>query len=156
MKGKKNSGVKPGNEYDREYEEKKYEVYLKERYTLIDLEREASTAFDKAIITLSSGSILFSVILVSDIFGAKYVLNLGYLILSWVAFSLSIITILVSFQTSIYSYKRQIDILENEYFGKRENLKNINRTITASLNIISISTFLIGLVLFGIFILLNI
>lgn len=134
----------------------KYKVYLEERKSLVDAEREGSRLFDRAILTLAAGAFGISLAFIRQIVPNIKSGTLFLLICAWAGFSLSILSTLISFLTSQSACSRQRDILEAEYFNsddkRPENkMKNIPAIWTKRLNIISVVSFLAGVILLAIF-----
>lgn len=95
------------------------EIYLEERKSLIDAQQQSYQQFDKAILALSSGGLGLSFIFLKDIVHAEEISQDWLLIISWTLFAFSILSTLVSFLTSQYAYKKQLELLD-DYFIKRE------------------------------------
>jgi hypothetical protein len=115
---------------------------------LMDLRAEAEQQFDKQIIYLSGGALVFSMGFVKDIIGANNVPICKYLlIISWICFASSLIV-------NLFSYLSSRQAIDKELIGenKKSNLYNI---LTKILNWTSIGGLLIGLVLLIIFATLN-
>lgn len=117
--------------------DEKYELYLEERKILIEALREGSRTFDKAILTLASGSFGFSIAFIKDIVPNPLSNTLWLLGCSWVLFSLSIIIILLSFIFSQNACKAQIDLSYEEIMSEIIT-RNIWSTITRISNYSSI------------------
>lgn len=135
----------------------KYQVYLDERKALIDANREAARLFDKAILTLTAGAFGLSLAFIRQIAPSIREGTIYCLIFGWAGFSLSLLSTLISFLSSQYACKRQIEILELDYIDNQNSLKekNIPAILTKCLNILSIFFFILGLVFLAIFIILN-
>lgn len=135
----------------------KYKVYLEERKSLIDAELEGSRLFDKAILTLAAGAFGLSLTFIRQIVPDIKSGTVFMLIYAWVGFCISLLFTLISFLTSQLACSKQREILEAEYFNnhsshdKKANLKNKASVCTWWLNILSISTFIIGVILLAIF-----
>lgn len=139
----------------------KYNIYLGERKSLIENKNESSRSFDKAILTLAAGAFGLSLTFLNR----KGIIirheTWCLLISSWVFLCLSILSTLVSFLTSQYAFSRSIKILEIMYFSdidhdKPNNLRNRPAEITKWFNIISIFTFIVGVILLASFSSINI
>ena len=142
---------------DKLQDDKKYQIYLDERKLLIDAEREGARTFDKALLTLASGSFGFTlaflnVLVPEPVNSSKY-----YLLISWILFALSIVSILLSFLTSQKSCREQIDI-SYDIIVKGLNDKKGNKwgKYTDILNLLAISFLILAFVFWGIFIFINI
>lgn len=139
----------------------KYKVYLEERKSLVDAEREGSRLFDRAILTLAAGAFGLSLVFIRQIVPNIKPGTLFMLIFAWVGFSVSILSTLVSFLTSQFACSKQREILEAEYFNnhsnqdKKDKFKNKHAIWTKGLNIFSIITFIIGVIFLAIFSIVN-
>lgn len=138
----------------------KYQTYIDERKSLFNAALDQTHLFDKAILTLASGALGLSLTFIRQIIPEgcepKYILTL---IFSWIFFSLSIISTVLSFLTSVKACTKQIEILEIEFFnkinGESKDRKNFYRKITSFFNVCSIIFFIIGIFLLARFSILN-
>jgi len=134
-----------------------YKVYLEERKSLVDAEREGSRLFDKAILTLTAGAFGLSLTFIRQMAPDIKSGTAFMLVYAWVGFCISLLSTLISFLTSQSACSKQREILEAEYFNnhsshdKKANLKNKASVCTWWLNILSISTFIIGVIFLAIF-----
>ena len=135
----------------------KYKVYLEERKSLVDAEREGSRSFDKAILTLAAGAFGLSLTFIRQIVPNIESGTIFMLICAWVGFCISLFSTLTSFLTSQSACLKEIGILELKYFGnhsdrdKKANIENKASDWTERLNILSIFTFIIGVIFLAIF-----
>jgi hypothetical protein len=127
--------------------------YLQERRLAIDAEREVSTSFDKAMLTLSAGALALSITFVHQVGPAPRLMWL--LLLSWLGFSLTLLATLVSFLLSQASLRRYRAILDNRYEKKVDDERNAPAIWTKALNIASIALFTTGAALLVAFCFLN-
>ena len=107
-----------GNE-NLTHEEKKYQIFIDERKLLIQAEQEGAKTFDKAILAFASGAFGVSIAFLKDIVPRPYPNTLWLLGLSWMLFSLCLLTILFSFLASQIACKKSIEsayekIMENK------------------------------------------
>lgn len=121
---------------DNEPMEIKYDDRTKQ---LMDLRGEAERQFDRLIVYLSAGGLVFSVGFVKDIIGENSApLYKWWLITVWISFSITLILNLVSYITS----RKSIDYeLEGNI-----RLKDRYNSCTIWLNWLSVSTLLNGLI----------
>lgn len=139
----------------------KYKVYLEERKSLVDAEREGSRLFDKAILTLAAGAFGLSLTFIRQIVPNIISGTMFMLICAWVGFCISLLSTLISFLTSQFACSKQREILEAEYFDnysgydKKAIFKNKTAIWTKRLNILSIFTFIIGVIFLAIFSIIN-
>lgn len=134
---------------DKKTEEIKYQTYINERSSLISAERESSQYFDKAILTLAAGALGLSLTFIDKIVPHPNPSTLCLLIIAWIFFCASVLSTLISFITSQFACRKQINILEKEFFGNNSDKKdecNILGGVTAFLNIASISLFVLGVI----------
>jgi len=135
----------------------KYKVYLEERKLLVDAISEGARSFDKTILALASGAFGLSLTFIRQISPNIKSGTVFLLICAWVGFCISLLFTLSSFLTSQSACLKQIKILEVEYLNnqsdhdKKANLKNKASVCTWWLNILSISTFIIGVIFLAIF-----
>ena len=139
----------------------KYKVYLEERKSLIDAKREGSRLFDRAILTLAAGAFGLSLTFIRQIVPNIKSGTMFMLICAWVGFCISLLSTLISFLTSQLACSKQREILEAEYFDnhsgydKKAIFKNKTAIWTKRLNILSIFTFIIGVIFLAIFSIIN-
>jgi len=103
--------------------EKDYELYIEERKILVESLRESSQSFDKAILTLASGSFGFTIAFLKDIVPNPFENTKWLLRFSWGLFAFSILLILVSFLTSQKACVRQIDNTYELIINQKKILK---------------------------------
>ena len=125
-----------------------YEVYLSERKSLVKAVRDTAQQFDKAILTLSAGAFAISITFINKIALNPEPWTIKVLVASWLSLIVSMVSTLVSFVTSQKACYRQIEIMEDKT-GKSD--ENKPRVWTDRLNILSITTFIIGIVMLALF-----
>lgn len=124
------------------------EEYSPRTKLLIEMRNESERQFDKQIVYLSAGALVFSVGFVKDIIGENTIpVDKWLLITSWICFASSLIINLFSYLTSRKS-------ADNEIQGKAKS-SEIYNNITKCLNWLSIMGLMAGLALFIIFAILN-
>jgi len=135
-----------------------YQDYLNERKLLIQAKLEGAKLFDKSILTLSAGafglSLTFYEKIVPEIKCGTEIL----LISAWIAFGMSMITILISIFTSRSACLRQIEILESQYLHPKkveDSHKNYPAILTKILNITSMGVFIVGVIFLAVFSIVN-
>lgn len=137
-------------------DERKYEVYLKERNSLINAELEQARQFDKYILTLAAGTFGLSLLFIRQLVPCPEQGTICLLVTAWTAFSASIVSTLISFLLSQAACSKQRAILKTWYSKKateltENELKNVFAIWTRTLNWASMSLFIIGVVLLIIF-----
>ena len=136
--------------------ELEYQVYLEERKSLIDMQREGARFFDKAILTLTAGVFGLSITFIQNIAPTIRPESLFALKFAWGSFGTTLLATLVSFVTSQSACSRAIDILEEEYIKSNNGTqKNCYAGITRFLNILSLVAFTIGICFLAYFSFLN-
>ncbi|MGC2423799.1 MAG: hypothetical protein WA666_05535 [Nitrospirota bacterium] len=130
-------------------QERDYTVYLEERKSLIEANKNTAQQFDKAVLTLAAGALALSLTFIEKIAPAPVKWTLWFLAFSWIAFVISILSTLISFLTSQTACTRQIEIIENEdeTTSNSEGSQNKYALYTKRLNISSIIFFIIGVAL---------
>jgi hypothetical protein len=104
----------------------------------MDLRGEAERQFDRQIVYLSSGGLVFSVGFVKDIIGDNSEPVYKWLLLIvWISFAISLIINLISYVTSRMS-------IDHELFGREKESDKLN-SCTVWLNWISLIALLNGL-----------
>ena len=127
-----------------------YKIYLEERKLLVDASRESAQSFDKTILVLASGAFGLSLTFIRQIFPIIKSETIFFLIYAWIGFCICLLSTLISFLTSQYACSKQIKILEAKYFNnqnaydKQATLKNRASVFTCWLNILSILSFVAG------------
>ncbi len=136
----------------------KYQVYIDERKTLVSASLEQSRLFDKAILTLSSGALGLSLTFIRQIIPEGCEPEKTYfLVFAWVFLTVSIVSTVISFQTSSKACSKQIKIMEIDYgiAEKPTNHKNTRLSfyhrLTCWLNIFSVLCFIIGIIFLSVF-----
>ena len=144
--------------------EPRYQLYLAERKSLIEAEREGAQAFDRAILTLAAGAFGLSLAFLKQI--APDGVTPGTvpaLVGAWICFCVSLLSTLISFLTSQAACARSIRIMEATYFSPKEppavetgKQSNAAAAWTGRLNVTSIVAFMLGVVLLAAFSIQNI
>ena len=133
----------------------KYEDYRDERKILIYAELEQARSFDKYILTLAAGTFGLSLLFIRQIVPQPEEGTIWLLIAAWVAFSVSILSTLISFLFSQLAYRKQQEILDIWYKKDTEDetdtIKNKFATCTQRLNWVSMTLFFIGVIFLVIF-----
>ena len=135
-----------------------YKVYLDERAKLIQSQAEETHKFDKAILTLAAGAFGFSLAFIKEIVPEIKNGTFIWLLTSWVGFGLSLLSTLISFLVSQIACRKQIKIVEKEFFGEEKKMGHKNKAArwTFGLNIASITAFILGVILLVVFVSVNV
>ena len=145
------------SELDSNNKDLKFKAYLFERKLLVDAFQYGFYSFDKAILSLSSGAIGLSLIFLGQIDLHIEPGTLRFLISSWVCFCVCIICTLISFVTSRSGYYKEIEELNERFYGKQSSqygkahISDRSFIWTKWLNRISLVAFPIGVILLAIF-----
>jgi len=148
-----------GNSFEDELN--RYQVFLEERKELLATAKEAATQYAKAIMTLSAGALALSLTFMKDIVPCPAPKTLAYLKLSWGSFSASLTLIVISFLLSEFAFIKQVEVTKGALLpenSEKENNKwssNPYRSPIVILNILSLITFLLGVIFLVLFSLLN-
>jgi|SRR5699024_190825 len=118
------------------------------REQLLNIRDYAEEEFDKLVIYLSSGGLVLTVGFVRDIVNVSSSSYSELLIITWIAFTISLITILISHRTSLKS----IDLELNDRIQESDSWD----IFTGWLNWSGMVAFMLGVISFLIFILINI
>lgn len=126
----------------------RYKAYLDERKSLTNATLEESKLFDTYILTLASGALGLSLTFINKI--TPNPKDLFMLIIAWSSFCISMCLTLFSFLVSQDACLKQIEINEEDLEDSKKDTKNTHEnklTIwVRRLNIISIISFIIGVI----------
>jgi len=121
------------------------------RSLLVAAAQKAQDDFDKTVLSLSGGALGISFAFVKDIVGNQSLAHSALLLMSWIAWGISITCVLASFyfsQQALRKTIKQVDA-DNVY----EQLPGgIHSRITATLNALGGLLFLVGVTLLIIFV----
>ena len=150
----------PDDESERDYKQ-----YLKERDELLKRQLSNSQLFDKAILTLSSAGLGFSLAFIRKGISLAEATQVYLLYVSWGLFVLAIASTLISFFTSQRAINKQLEFNEDYYLGnegkpsnsenKLDNPKNRWNQITNALSCFSLIFYLLAILLTVLFAALN-
>lgn len=115
---------------------------------LLSIRRESEEAFDKLVVYVSGGGLVLTVGFVEKIIKITEAASKTFLLLTWIFFAASLLTVLISHRTSVYS----IDL---EFWKKEKKSERVDK-ITHFLNNASFGCLLFAIISFIIFILENI
>jgi hypothetical protein len=140
-----------------------YATQLREyKKELNTLEQKSQESYDKHVIYLSGGALGISFAITQNFFGSKGTLEPNLLLFSWIFWGFSLLFVLISFYTSVFNFRHAMHIVDHAVFS----LKTIDDCNKASSNLglrqrgnlmhtINIGAgvfFVIGVVLFAIFV----
>ena len=124
------------------------------RNYLIESKQSSQNTLDKYLISLSSGSLGLSIIFINNIIKDNPIYCKGFLIISWILFSITILFVLISFLSSIHSFSKAISQTDSEKIHK-ETPGGTWNVFTKILNVINILFFILGLIFLLTFVSLN-
>ena len=138
---------------DYEYQKEKYRAFVEQSNIVEQANLESSKLLDKSLLTLSSSFLAITVTLITKMYG--YInLNILYFIIG--LFIISILCTLISLYTSSKAGFRKLMILRDNYINNIhtncvEGSIQYNK-MTKVLNIIAITSFIVGIILIGLLI----
>ncbi len=139
--------------------EENRKIYASFRDYLLKGQMSNSENFDKSILSLSSAALGISLAFIKDIVKIKDAQFVWSLKLSWILFTIAIISTVVSFATSQRSITIQLVYAEKYYLEEKNeylNKKNWWTSITKFLNTFSAIIFVLAIILTVVFVIINI
>lgn len=140
-------------------EEKRANIYSEARKDLLTRQLSNSENFDRAILSLSVACLGFSLAFIKDVIPLVDAKLLFCLYLSWLFFTISILTTLISFLSSQSGIKKQLEYAEKYYIERKNEFftkKHWTARITDLLNISSGIIFVIAIIFSVVFVYSNI
>ncbi|MCK5564326.1 MAG: hypothetical protein KAJ07_03695 [Planctomycetes bacterium] len=135
-------------------ESEAYKVFLDHRQTLIESRFQISIGLDKAILTLSAGALAISMTFITDII--KTPTSIWQLITAWFLFGVAIASDLLSIYFCQMAYGKGIKNLDANYSEQTSTHNKNNWSIVTRVGaVVSIFTFILGLLFLGLFIRIN-
>ncbi len=134
-----------------------WDTYYDTRKTFDEIRISQLNAFDKAILTISSSALAFSVIILTTFSGRGSIFYLSFLIISWASFSVAIVTNLVSYLLAAKSVDKEIAELDESISSDSHVslIRNKFVKFTDFANMIAILAFIGGVVFLLLFAFLN-
>jgi hypothetical protein len=132
-------------------------LHTSARGELLDRQFSNSEAYDKAILTLSSGFLALSLSFIKEIFPAGSITCRGLLYASWALLALAIISTVISFRVSNAAIEGQLG-QAHRYYKERDESAFTKSKLSRSvdwLNNVSGGLFIFGVVLTVVFVILN-
>ena len=124
---------------------------LKEyRDLLIAAEQKAQEDFDKTVLTLSGGALGISFAFIKDIVGDEPITHVNFLLCSWVAWGISMMSMLMSFYSSQIALRKTISQLDDGSIYQ-QSPGGWYSQLTAVLNALGAIFFIVGVILIIIF-----
>lgn len=115
----------------------------RDRERLVEADRQSMQDFDKAVLTISGGALAVSVAFIKDIAHGPNVPSL--LALAWAAFTISIVSILVSNYSSHWALVKALVDLDKDQAGAVQG--GCFTWVTEGLNVLALGSLLLGLVM---------
>lgn len=133
-----------------------HDEYLKRREELLDIRMDSFSSLDKAILTLSTGSLVLSVTFLEKIGKPFNLLTLFLILMAWAAFFLGIIFNLCSYWFARANMDRKIEELNRTYLNELicgregDSPEGVCREkrATCFCNTAALATFFVGVLLF--------
>lgn len=132
-----------------EPDEERKKLYSETRKDLLTRQLSNSESYDKAILSLSSALLGFSLVFIKDIFQIERTAKKIFLYWSWYLFAAAIILTIVSFVISNFGIKKQLKYARKYYLEGQEeylNKRNIFAMFTDYVNILSGVSFILAIV----------
>ena len=121
------------------------------RDLLQELSVKSQEQYDKTVITLSTGALGLSFAFIKDVVDIKVASDINFLTGAWICFTLSVLSVLLSFLSSKYALDQAIVAEDNNEEVKANRID----LITTILNWLSATFFVVGLVFIIVFVKLN-
>jgi hypothetical protein len=140
-------------------QEERKKLYSEYRNSILTRQLSNSENFDKAILSLSTASLGFSLAFITDVVRISEARYMFLLHLSWYFFAVAIVSTLVSFVTSQKGLQRQLFFAEQYYIHRKEEFfkkENKPAKLTNYLNNFSCVIFISAVFLTVIFVSLNV
>jgi hypothetical protein len=131
---------------------KGYNQYIDERKLLIGAAREGARTFDKAILTLASGSFGLSIGFLKDIVQKPFANTMWLLGASWALFAASIVIILLSFIAGQKACEQRIRYAYLTLVEKKKTDKSYWSIIAEIMNYLSIILFAAAIIYYSYFV----
>lgn len=135
------------------------ELYAKTRDDLLKRQLSNSENADRAVLTVSTAALGFSLAFLKDVVPLAAADQLWLLYVSWLCFTLAIIITLASFFTSQKAINAQLALAERYYLQHDESAyanRPSSATVTENLNLAGAVIFVVGIFLTCIFAVINI
>jgi len=128
-----------------------HEEYLKRRDELLKIRMESFDSFDKAILSLATGSLALSITFLDKIGKPYDVLTISLIFISWVAFFLVIVANLLSYLFASRNMDKKIDTLDKNFkLGNPDGVEEVfwERAATNICNFCAFVFFVFGVAAF--------
>lgn len=122
----------------------------KYRASLVDTLRFLNASYDKLLVTLSGGALALSIAFLKDVIKLEHVHYSNFLLYAWLAFILSLASVLGRVMFGIEAYRRAIRQVDKGTIYEQK-VGGIHSLFTRVLHIGSASFLLIGLLLLALF-----
>lgn len=132
---------------DSSYTDEIKRVHEKYRDELLKRQLSNSEAYDKALLSLSSAGLALSLTVVQQLTPAPLQCSTGFIIASWIFFSVTILGVIASFLISNKAIAEQLKIAEDYYLNQNESARlreNCWAKINRGINIATGITFMLA------------
>jgi hypothetical protein len=149
----------------------RYSHYLQYYLHLVRERSESQNELDKSLINISSASIAASIAVIKPLYDTVGLSYLGLIFASWIAFCCAIVCTIESYQKSVSEYdepiadcqylmfpelKTPLEAESEDDSNKHSNNKNAKKLDTSFLNLVARLSFYAGVIMFLVFIGINI
>ena len=151
VKENKPQSPEPNAPPTRQVNQSEYRAYMDERRSLVNSLRDQARSFDRYILTLAGGTFGLSLVIIKTLAPQPLPQTMPFLLGAWVAFGTSILFTLISFLLSQKACLRNIELIDARLSEASSSQKcestNIFAKLTMTFNKLSISSFIIGVIL---------
>lgn len=132
---------------NREDQKLDWDTYYDTRRTLDELRISQQNAFDKAILTISSSALAFSLVVMTALVGEAEINKVWLLVSSWCCFSVSIVINLLSYLVAEKALAKEIECLDETMSADQPviQVRNIFVKWTKRANILAILSLIVGI-----------
>ena len=132
------------------YTEQEYNNYLETRKDYIQQKKEQIQDYAKYLMLVSCGIFSVSFLFIEKI-TTPPINEKGFLLVSWICFSATVIILILSFLFSSKAFDKEIEILDSNQLGENKKVSNTWNSLVIIFNILSFIIFVIGFIFLFIF-----
>jgi hypothetical protein len=126
--------------------EKNEKLYSETRQDLLNRQLSNTQNYDRAILSLSTAGLGFSLAFIKDLIDLTNASHIGFLYYSWTFFLIAIMLTLISFVSSQKAIDKQLFFAEQYYLNGKKEFLNKNNWLSHMTNWIFYSSWLIFLI----------
>ena len=130
--------------------EQEYNNYLETRKDYIQQKKEQIQDYAKYLMLVSCGIFSVSFLFIEKI-TTPPISEKGFLLVSWICFSATVIILILSFLFSSKAFDKEIEILDSNQSGENKKVSNTWNSLGIIFNILSFIVFVIGFIFLFIF-----